>query len=414
MIFRKVALERLSSPEQLDQLLAVTSPKSWLALAGAGAILAAALAWGFFGSIPTEAYGDGILIRQGGVAEVVATGTGQVEELLVGAGDPVVKGQPVARVRQEGLLRQIGDARTKRDAAARDLAELLRYAGAQKDLRGRDLVQQRANLEQSIRILERDLEILIQREASEQALLADGLITRQTLLTTQQQVNAKRDELAQKRLELANLPLRRLEGDQQIEQQVVAREAVLREAELALAELEAKLEESERVLSPHDGRVVEVLADRGAVVNPGTPILTIERLSQELTAILFVPAGTGKKVRNGMSARIYPATVKREEYGGIVGEVARVAEYPVSARGVTRLLGNEGLVQKLFEQGSALIQVDVALARDAETPSGFRWTSSGGPDLQIGSGTPASGGIVVEEERPVRFLVPAVRRRLGI
>lgn len=414
MIFRKVALERLSSPDQLDQLLAVTSPKSWLGLAGAGAILAAALAWGFFGRIPTEAYGDGILIRRGGVAEVVATGTGQVEDLLVGAGDPVVKGQPVARVRQEGLLRQIGDARTKRDAVARELGELLRYAGAQKGLRGRDLGQQRANLEQTLATLARDIELLTEQEASGKKLLADGLITRQTLLTTQQSLNAKRDELAQKRLELNNLPLKRLEGDQQIEQQVEARQAALREAELALGELEARLEESARVLSPHDGRVVEVLANRGAVVNPGTSILTIEQLSEELTAILFVPAGTGKKVKNGMAARIYPATVKREEFGGIEGKVTRVAEYPVSARGVTQLLGNEGLVEKLFEQGSALIQVDVTLTRDAKAPSGFRWTSSGGPDLQIGSGTPASGGIVVQEERPVRFLVPAVRRRLGI
>ena len=40
MIFRKVALERLSSPEQLDQLMQVTSPKGWLALAGLGALLA--------------------------------------------------------------------------------------------------------------------------------------------------------------------------------------------------------------------------------------------------------------------------------------------------------------------------------------------------------------------------------------
>lgn len=414
MIFRKVALERLSSPEQLDQLLAVTSPKSWLGLAGAGAILAAALAWGIFGSIPTEAYGDGILIRQGGVAEVVATGTGQVEELLVGAGDQVAKGQPVAVVRQEGLLRQIRDARTVRDTALRERDDLLRYAGAQRGLRGRDLGQQRANLEQSLSTLGRDIEFLVKRESDEEGLLAQGLITRQTLLATQQSLNAKREELAQKRLELENLPLKRLEGDQQIEQQIDVRQAELSRAGQALAELEAKLAESARVLSPHDGRVVEVLADRGAVVNPGTPILSIERLSEKLTAILFVPAGTGKKVRRGMAARIYPATVKREEYGGMVGEVTRVAEYPVTARGVTRLLGNEGLVQKLFEQDSALIQVDVTLTRDPQTPSGFRWTSSGGPDLQIGSGTPASGGIVVQEERPLRFLVPAVRRRLGI
>jgi HlyD family secretion protein len=80
---------------------------------------------------------------------------------------------------------------------------------------------------------------------------------------------------------------------------------------------------------------------------------------------------------------------------------------------MTRLLGNEGLVQKLSEQGP-LIQVNVALARDPATPTGFRWTSSRGPDLKIGSGTLAAGGVVVFEERPIRLLVPAVRQRIGI
>ena len=33
-IFRKAALTRLASPDQLDQLMQVTSPRSWIALAG--------------------------------------------------------------------------------------------------------------------------------------------------------------------------------------------------------------------------------------------------------------------------------------------------------------------------------------------------------------------------------------------
>ena len=75
MIFRKVALERLSSPEQLDQLMQVTNPQGWLALVGLCALLAAALLWGIFGSVPTETTGEGILLRQGGVSELVAAGT---------------------------------------------------------------------------------------------------------------------------------------------------------------------------------------------------------------------------------------------------------------------------------------------------------------------------------------------------
>src|SRR5262249_6294354 len=46
--FRKTALDRLSSSEQLDRLLQVTSPRGWIALVGLGLLLAASLLWGIF------------------------------------------------------------------------------------------------------------------------------------------------------------------------------------------------------------------------------------------------------------------------------------------------------------------------------------------------------------------------------
>ncbi|MEO6194090.1 MAG: NHLP bacteriocin system secretion protein, partial [Thermoanaerobaculia bacterium] len=113
MIFRKVALERLSSPEQLDQMVQVTDPKGWLALTGIGALLLAAIGWGIFGSIPTTSQGDGILLRQGGISDLVSNAAGQVQEVLVGVGDVIEKGQPVARIQQDALLRQIADDRSK-------------------------------------------------------------------------------------------------------------------------------------------------------------------------------------------------------------------------------------------------------------------------------------------------------------
>ena len=50
-IFRKVALDRLSTPEQLDQLMRVTSPAGWLALAVLGSLLVLAVGWSIWGTI---------------------------------------------------------------------------------------------------------------------------------------------------------------------------------------------------------------------------------------------------------------------------------------------------------------------------------------------------------------------------
>ena len=57
-LFRKVALDKLSSPEQLDQLITLTTPRAWFALIAIGGILVTAILWGVFGSIPTKDEGE--------------------------------------------------------------------------------------------------------------------------------------------------------------------------------------------------------------------------------------------------------------------------------------------------------------------------------------------------------------------
>lgn len=413
MIFRKVALERLSSPEQLDQLMQVTNPRGWLALGAFGAMLVAALTWAVLGSIPTDATGEGILLRQGGVSNLVAAEPGQVEELLVSVGDVIEKGQVVARVRQEELLRQIQDARAKVADVRGEYGDLLRYAGEQERLRDRDLAQQRANLEQSVRALQKEVELASERVEAERELLKDGLVTKQTFLASEQRLNEAQDRLAGVRLELNGLELKRLEARQQMDQQLETRQAAIRDLELELREREARLAETARVISPHDGRVLEVLVDRGDVVSPGTPILNLEVVSRELVAVLFVPASYGKRVRPGMRVRISPGTVKREEYGSMIGRVTWAAEFPSTSQGMMRVLGNEALVERLMEEGPP-IQVNVALERDASTPTGYRWSSSTGPNVEISSGTLASGSVTIREERPIHLVIPKVREKLGL
>src|SRR5262249_51932000 len=160
----------------------------------------------------------------------------------------------------------------------------------QKRLRARDLEQQRANLERTIGAAEKDVGLLRERVEGQENLLKEGLITKQELVTTQQALNAKRDELAAHRLDLNGLDLKRLEAAQQLDEQPEARQTAIRDLDLATRELRAQLGENTQVLSPYAGRVLEVLADRGAVVSPGTPLLNVELQSEDLLAVLFVPA----------------------------------------------------------------------------------------------------------------------------
>jgi hypothetical protein len=75
-IFRDVALERLSSPDELDRLLKVTDSKAWIAQLAAFTLIALALVWAYTGRIPSVVSGQGVIVRRGGVLNVVAAGSG--------------------------------------------------------------------------------------------------------------------------------------------------------------------------------------------------------------------------------------------------------------------------------------------------------------------------------------------------
>ncbi|BAE81961.1 NHLP bacteriocin system secretion protein [Desulfitobacterium hafniense] len=106
-LFRDVSLTRLSSPEQLDQRIQVTSPKAWLALLAIGLILMSGVVWGLLGSIPTKIQGQGILLNNGGVFSLQHHAPGQISDIRVKVGQEVRQGDVIARIEQPELVAQI-------------------------------------------------------------------------------------------------------------------------------------------------------------------------------------------------------------------------------------------------------------------------------------------------------------------
>src|SRR4051794_13597880 len=96
-LFRRVALERLSSPERVDELMELTPRPAWLALATVAIVLVIGVAWGFLGRLPTLVKGHGILM-QGTIQTVDAPGSGVLATVFVAPGDNVRPGNPVARL----------------------------------------------------------------------------------------------------------------------------------------------------------------------------------------------------------------------------------------------------------------------------------------------------------------------------
>jgi hypothetical protein len=97
-VYRKAALDKLSSPEELDRLMRITSPASWLVLAAFGAVLLMVLLWGVFGQITTTLEESGILTLSNPLAFINAPEAGQVVEIIAKPGDVVETGEIVAYI----------------------------------------------------------------------------------------------------------------------------------------------------------------------------------------------------------------------------------------------------------------------------------------------------------------------------
>ena len=130
-----------------------------------------------------------------------------------------------------------------------------------------------------------------------------------------------------------------------------------------------------------------------------------------LQAVIYVPT-EGKRIEAGMTARVSPVTVRREEFGFMIGDVDFVSPQPATPAGMQRTLGNPILVQQLSGFGAPFL-VRVDLQADPSTPSGFRWSSSEGPPRAVESGTAVSVEVVVEEQRPISLVIPLIRSALG-
>ena len=411
-IFRRVALERMSSPEQLDQLLRVTTPKTWLALLALIAFLGAAVAWGYFGELTTRVSGQGVLIRSGGVRNVVPLGAGQVLDITVDVGELVKVGQVVGTVAQPALVEQIRIARSRLAETRAQRDEMLKVRQDRGRLQLEALKRERANIESEIAGLLEEAEAIREQIPVDEELLAKGLITKSQVSDTRARLENTQSTASARRARLAQLDATEFEtGTASIEANLVLQNQVAA-LEREVGVLEAQLQSESRVVSPYAGQVLEIKVSPGGLVAVGTPIISLQPDVDTLEAVLYVPADRAKDLHPGMDAEILPTTVRREEYGFIRGTVTFVSDYPATEAATMRVFENAPLVQAL-SAGGPVTEVRVEMATDAATPSGYRWSSPLGAPVTLSGGTLCVGDVVTRRQRPINLVVPELKAALG-
>ena len=147
--FRKSALEKLSTPEKLDQLIKVTGTKAWIALITIIVAIFTAIMWSFMGTVKTKLDVIGVVLG-GDVHEVVATAQGQLVELRVVIGSTVKEGDIIATIRQPELFQQIEDAKAVLSDRKFEMEKLMSYGNQGTQLQGEIISQSRVSIKGEI------------------------------------------------------------------------------------------------------------------------------------------------------------------------------------------------------------------------------------------------------------------------
>ncbi len=465
-IFRKSALERLQSPEQLDQTIRITSPSGWIALAALWLLLITAILWGIYGSIPSKVTGGGMLIKSGGVYKVVSQAAGQITDISVNVGEMVRKGDIVARLAQWDVLEEIrsmkarlAELNTKREQIAsfgqRNVEMQKHLMEEQRSLYESSIASVRANIrlqegllkqqlgiyESAIKNLEGQRQWQLEKITNQEQLFDQGLIVKQSLLNTRQQHEAtveeikklhaqidqekaaheqrlttSNEEITQFNNQMQQLDIKRLELEKQQDIELLSLDQQINDFERRIQSLTEKMQTMSRIISPYTGRILEITLNENDVVAAGSAIMTMELTGKEIKDIelvLYVPSADGKKVRPGMDVQISPSTIKKEEFGSLLGKVTSVGLFPATPAGMMKVLGNEALVREMMAAGTP-IEVYADLIPSSATVSGYKWTSPRGPNTQLYSGTQCVGEVVVKSQRPISLVIPLLKETFGI
>ena len=412
-IFRQVSLDRLSSPEQLDQFLRITSMRSWIILCALLAVLTGCVIWGFEGHIETTSTGTGVIVRQGGLLNVVAQSAGVVVDIKVKPGSRVFANEVLATIAQPALAQQLQLLQSARNEAQNNRTQSLRLDEDSSQLKTESIQRQQANLVTQIGELQERAKLLNDQIIVEEQLYTKGLVTNQQVLDMKQQAVGIKDQIATAEAQLKQLDAERYAIAAQPKQQDVPMMTRITELDRQIADANERLKLAQQVISPYDGEVLEIQALSGSTVAEGQPIVSIQPRQQSLELVAYIPSLLAKNVRTNMDAEISPSNIKREEFGFIRGHVDFVADYPSTQAAMMRNFANDAFIRTLMERGP-VTEIHASLQDDPTTRSGFRWSTSKGPDAPITSGTICQVDIVTKRERPISLALPYLKSIAGL
>lgn len=234
---------------------------------------------------------------------------GRVTEVLKDEGDAVKAGDLLARIDRGPYERALEQA--KASLASSEAQSRLRQAG----YRPEEVEQARASLAQA----------QVTAENANRAYQRQSELVKQSSVSRQEYENAEaaRNESIQ-RVRLAEANLKQLEAGYRVEE-IDSAKASVAQAQAAVGTAEIQLADTE-LRSPSDGILITRAVESGAIVQPGTTVLSLS-LEKPVWVRAYVPEPDLGKFPSGTKVELFTDGKPDHAYHGTVGFVSPSAEF---------------------------------------------------------------------------------------
>ncbi|KAG9561739.1 hypothetical protein KCV01_g21076, partial [Aureobasidium melanogenum] len=329
----------------------------WILLGTGFAVVAAALVLLFCGHYTRHEQVMGTLVPRSGLLSLAPATAGIVTRVRVREGDPVRAGDPLVEISSEQASTSMGDTdatiarqlQLKHDRLTADLGDLSRLGAMQGD----EMRARLALLDSQMTQLKQQIDLQQQRADSAEALLEQWSGLSHTGVVTKLQLLQQRDTTLQNQSQVKELRAQHLQLQQQARQlrgQIDQLPATLsgkrNDTERQLADVTQSMAQNAVkrgvvLRAPTDGVVANVLVHSGQPVSADQALMAVLPADAPLLAELWVPTRSVGFIRPGVPVVLRYQAYPYQKFGQRVGRVQDVSRSAVSAKEVSRLLGQE-------------------------------------------------------------------------
>ncbi|MGH3249936.1 MAG: HlyD family efflux transporter periplasmic adaptor subunit [Trebonia sp.] len=157
---------------------------------------------------------------------------------------------------------------------------------------------------------------------------------------------------------------------------------------------------------PWDAYVVSTVATVGQLVEPGTPVASLEQVSgpsDPLEAVVFLPATMAPAIRPGRPVTVTSAVVPASVFGTLSGTVTSVGDFPETTSSLQAFLG-DGAATRAYLTAGSVVRVVIRLAAVPGSAGDLLW-SKASPGFKVNSESSVQASFVIAKEHPMNWLI---------